>query len=176
VGSGGPVFFELNFAARRVREARSDRAISSAMAVAHGQTNCGRLPITSQLRSLGRMMRKPGQRKPKLLAWRGLFGRLHLFVRCTKAPEARFLRGALGLILMAALSCNEPFVICAKSKQKRATRATPCISGPCGSGSSPLRIWRSQGQGISLFLPLRDFERAYDGPPSEPKAFKEQHN
>jgi hypothetical protein len=96
VGSGGPVFFELNFAARRVREARSDRAISSAMAVAHGQTNCGRLPITSQLRSLGRMMRKPGQRKPKLLAWRGLFGRLHLFVRCTKAPEARFLRGALG--------------------------------------------------------------------------------
>ena len=33
-----------------------------------------------------------------------------------------------------------------------------------------------QGQGISLPLPLNDFGKAYDGPPSDPKGFEVQPN
>ena len=32
----------------------------------------------------------------------------------------------------------------------------------------------SQGQPISLVLPLTDFGKAYDGPPTDPKVFEEQ--
>jgi invasion protein IalB len=32
----------------------------------------------------------------------------------------------------------------------------------------------SQGQAISLLLPLKDFGKAYDGPPTEPKVFEAQ--
>jgi invasion protein IalB len=31
-----------------------------------------------------------------------------------------------------------------------------------------------QGQAISLALPLNDFGKAYDGPPSDPKGFEPQ--
>jgi hypothetical protein len=31
-----------------------------------------------------------------------------------------------------------------------------------------------QGQAISLPLPLADFAKAYDGPPTDPKVFEEQ--
>jgi hypothetical protein len=32
----------------------------------------------------------------------------------------------------------------------------------------------STGQPISLVLPLNDFAKAYDGPPTDPKVFEEQ--
>jgi hypothetical protein len=32
----------------------------------------------------------------------------------------------------------------------------------------------STGQPISLVLPLQDFAKAYDGPPTDPKVFEEQ--
>ena len=32
----------------------------------------------------------------------------------------------------------------------------------------------STGQPISLLLPLTDFAKAYDGPPTDPKVFEEQ--
>ena len=32
----------------------------------------------------------------------------------------------------------------------------------------------SQGQAISVLLPLNDFGKAYDGPPTEPKVFEAQ--
>jgi hypothetical protein len=32
----------------------------------------------------------------------------------------------------------------------------------------------STGQPISLVLPLTDFAKAYDGPPTDPKVFEEQ--
>ncbi len=36
--------------------------------------------------------------------------------------------------------------------------------------------FNNQGQGISLFLPLSDFGKAYDGPAGDPSAFAEQRN
>jgi hypothetical protein len=37
-----------------------------------------------------------------------------------------------------------------------------------------LQAINMQGQAISLPLPLADFAKAYDGPPTDPKVFEEQ--
>jgi len=70
---------------------------------------------------------------------------------------------------------NAPYVICFTNGCMADYEANPDMIGKMKSGQGlVVQAINSTGQPISLVLPLSDFAKAYDGPPTDPKVFEEQ--
>ena len=68
-----------------------------------------------------------------------------------------------------------PYVICFTNGCMADYEATPDMITKMKSGQGlVVQAINSTGQPISLVLPLTDFAKAYDGPPTDPKVFEEQ--
>jgi invasion protein IalB len=68
-----------------------------------------------------------------------------------------------------------PYVICFTNGCMADYEASPDMIGKMKSGQGlVVQAINSTGQPISLVLPLTDFAKAYDGPPTDPKVFEEQ--
>jgi len=68
-----------------------------------------------------------------------------------------------------------PYVICFTNGCMADYEANPDMIGKMKSGQGlVVQAINSTGQPISLVLPLSDFAKAYDGPPTDPKVFEEQ--
>ena len=70
---------------------------------------------------------------------------------------------------------NAPYVICFTNGCMADYEASAELIGKLKKGQGlVVQGINSQGQPISLVLPLTDFAKAYDGPPTDPKVFEEQ--
>jgi invasion protein IalB len=70
---------------------------------------------------------------------------------------------------------NAPYVICFTNGCMADYEASGELIGKLKKGQGlVVQGMNSQGQPISLVLPLNDFGKAYDGPPTDPKVFEEQ--
>ena len=70
---------------------------------------------------------------------------------------------------------NAPYIICFTNGCMADYEASGELIGKLKKGQGlVVQGINSQGQGISLVLPLNDFAKAYDGPPTDPKVFEEQ--
>jgi invasion protein IalB len=68
-----------------------------------------------------------------------------------------------------------PYVICFTNGCMADYEASPDLIGKLKKGQGlVVQAINSTGQPISLMLPLSDFAKAYDGPPTDPKVFEEQ--
>ncbi|MGB7035719.1 MAG: invasion associated locus B family protein, partial [Xanthobacteraceae bacterium] len=68
-----------------------------------------------------------------------------------------------------------PYVICFTNGCMADYEATPDMINKMKKGQGlVVQAINSTGQPISLVLPLSDFAKAYDGPPTDPKVFEEQ--
>ena len=68
-----------------------------------------------------------------------------------------------------------PYVICFTNGCMADYEASPDLIGKLKKGQGLIvQAINSTGQPISLMLPLSDFAKAYDGPPTDPKVFEEQ--
>ncbi len=68
-----------------------------------------------------------------------------------------------------------PYVICFTNGCMADYEATPEMIAKMKKGQGlVVQAINSTGQPISLVLPLADFAKAYDGPPTDPKVFEEQ--
>ena len=68
-----------------------------------------------------------------------------------------------------------PYVICFTNGCMADYEANPDLIGKMKKGQGlVIQAINSTGQPISLVLPLADFAKAYDGPPTDPKVFEEQ--
>ncbi len=68
-----------------------------------------------------------------------------------------------------------PYVICFTNGCMADYEFTPDMIGKMKKGQGlVVQAINSTGQPISLVLPLADFAKAYDGPPTDPKVFEEQ--
>jgi invasion protein IalB len=68
-----------------------------------------------------------------------------------------------------------PYVICFTNGCMADYEANPDMIGKMKKGQGlVIQAINSTGQPISLVLPLADFGKAYDGPPTDPKVFEEQ--
>jgi len=68
-----------------------------------------------------------------------------------------------------------PYVICFTNGCMADYEASPDMIGKMKKGQGlAVQAINSTGQPISLVLPLADFAKAYDGPPTDPKVFEEQ--
>jgi invasion protein IalB len=68
-----------------------------------------------------------------------------------------------------------PYVICFTNGCMADYETTPDMIAKMKSGQGlVVQAINSTGQPISLVLPLTDFAKAYDGPPTDPKVFEEQ--
>jgi len=68
-----------------------------------------------------------------------------------------------------------PYVICFTNGCMADYEASPDMIGKMKKGQGlVVQAINSTGQPISLVLPLADFAKAYDGPPTDPKVFEEQ--
>jgi invasion protein IalB len=68
-----------------------------------------------------------------------------------------------------------PYVICFTNGCMADYDATGDLIGKMKKGQGlAIQAINSTGQPISLILPLADFAKAYDGPPTDPKVFEEQ--
>jgi invasion protein IalB len=68
-----------------------------------------------------------------------------------------------------------PYVICFTNGCMADYEASPDMIAKLKKGQGlAVQAINSTGQPISLVLPLGDFEKAYDGPPTDPKVFEEQ--
>ncbi len=68
-----------------------------------------------------------------------------------------------------------PYVICFTNGCMADYEANPDMIGRMKKGQGlVVQAINSTGQPISLVLPLADFAKAYDGPPTDPKVFEEQ--
>jgi invasion protein IalB len=68
-----------------------------------------------------------------------------------------------------------PYVICFTNGCMADYEATPDMIGKMKKGQGlVVQAINSTGQPISLVMPLQDFAKAYDGPPTDPKVFEEQ--
>ena len=68
-----------------------------------------------------------------------------------------------------------PYVICFTNGCMADYEANPDMIGKMKTGQGlVVQAINSTGQPISLVLPLSDFAKAYDGPPTDPKVFEEQ--
>ncbi|MFZ0609929.1 MAG: invasion associated locus B family protein [Xanthobacteraceae bacterium] len=68
-----------------------------------------------------------------------------------------------------------PYVICFTNGCMADYEATPDMINKMKKGQGlVVQAINSTGQPISLVLPLTDFAKAYDGPPTDPKVFEEQ--
>jgi invasion protein IalB len=70
---------------------------------------------------------------------------------------------------------NAPYIICFTNGCMADYEASGELIGKLKKGQGlVVQGINSQGQPISLVLPLTDFGKAYDGPPTDPKVFEEQ--
>jgi invasion protein IalB len=70
---------------------------------------------------------------------------------------------------------NAPFIICFTNGCMADYEASAELIGKLRKGQGMVvQGFNSQGQFLSIPLPLTDFGKAYDGPPTDPKAFEEQ--
>jgi invasion protein IalB len=70
---------------------------------------------------------------------------------------------------------NAPYIICFTNGCMADYEASSELIGKLKKGQGlVVQGINSQGQPISLVLPLTDFGKAYDGPPTDPKVFEEQ--
>ena len=70
---------------------------------------------------------------------------------------------------------NAPYVICFTNGCMADYEASGELIGKLKKGQGlAVQGMNSQGQPITLVLPLSDFGKAYDGPPTDPKVFEEQ--
>jgi invasion protein IalB len=70
---------------------------------------------------------------------------------------------------------NAPYIICFTNGCMADYEASSELIGKLKKGQGlVVQGINSQGQAISLVLPLNDFGKAYDGPPTDPKVFEEQ--
>ena len=70
---------------------------------------------------------------------------------------------------------NAPYIICFTNGCMADYEASAELIGKLKKGQGlVVQGINSQGQPISLVLPLSDFGKAYDGPPTDPKVFEEQ--
>jgi invasion protein IalB len=70
---------------------------------------------------------------------------------------------------------NSPYIICFTNGCMADYEASAELIGKLKKGQGlVVQGINSQGQPISLVLPLTDFAKAYDGPPTDPKVFEEQ--
>ncbi|HEY3642218.1 MAG TPA: invasion associated locus B family protein [Xanthobacteraceae bacterium] len=70
---------------------------------------------------------------------------------------------------------NAPYIICFTNGCMADYEASVELIGKLKKGQGlVVQGINSQGQPISLVLPLTDFGKAYDGPPTDPKVFEEQ--
>jgi invasion protein IalB len=70
---------------------------------------------------------------------------------------------------------NAPYIICFTNGCMADYEASAELIGKLKKGQGlVVQGINSQGQPISLVLPLNDFGKAYDGPPTDPKVFEEQ--
>jgi invasion protein IalB len=70
---------------------------------------------------------------------------------------------------------NAPYIICFTNGCMADYEASAELIGKLKKGQGlVVQGINSQGQAISLVLPLADFGKAYDGPPTDPKVFEEQ--
>ena len=68
-----------------------------------------------------------------------------------------------------------PYVICFTNGCMADYEASADLIGKMKKGQGlVVQAINSSGQPISLVLPLPDFAKAYDGPPTDPKVFEEQ--
>ena len=68
-----------------------------------------------------------------------------------------------------------PYVICFTNGCMADYEATPDMIAKMKKGQAlVVQAINSTAQPISLGLPLADFAKAYDGPPTDPKVFEEQ--
>jgi hypothetical protein len=68
-----------------------------------------------------------------------------------------------------------PYVICFTNGCMADYDATPDLISKMKKGQGlVVQAINSTGQPISLVLPLQDFAKAYDGPPTDPKVFEQQ--
>jgi invasion protein IalB len=68
-----------------------------------------------------------------------------------------------------------PYVICFNNGCMADYEASQELIGKLKKGQGlVVQGINGQGQAISLVLPLQDFAKAYDGPPTDPKVFEEQ--
>jgi invasion protein IalB len=72
---------------------------------------------------------------------------------------------------------NGPYVICLANACVADYEASEELIATMKRGQwLVVQGFNNQGQGISLFLPLNDFSKAYDGPPTDPKVFEDRPN
>jgi invasion protein IalB len=70
---------------------------------------------------------------------------------------------------------NAPYIICFTNGCMADYEASAELIGKLKKGQGlVVQGINSQGQPVSLVLPLADFGKAYDGPPTDPKVFEEQ--
>ena len=68
-----------------------------------------------------------------------------------------------------------PYVICFNNGCMADYEASGELIGKMKKGQGlVIQGINGAGQAISLVLPLNDFAKAYDGPPTDPKVFEEQ--
>jgi invasion protein IalB len=79
------------------------------------------------------------------------------------------------VILDQSQPMTAPYVICFSNGCMADYEATADLVGKMKKGQAlVVQAINSTGQPISLGLPLSDFAKAYDGPPTDPKIFEEQ--
>ncbi|HZC56987.1 MAG TPA: invasion associated locus B family protein [Xanthobacteraceae bacterium] len=79
------------------------------------------------------------------------------------------------LILDQNQPMTAPYVICFTNGCMADYEVTPDMIGKMKKGQQlVVQAINSTAQPISLGLPLQDFAKAYDGPPTDPKVFEEQ--
>jgi invasion protein IalB len=79
------------------------------------------------------------------------------------------------LIIDQSQPMTAPYVICFTNGCMADYEANAEMIGKLKKGQSVvLQAINSTGQPISLVMPLADFAKAYDGPPTDPKVFEEQ--
>jgi invasion protein IalB len=70
---------------------------------------------------------------------------------------------------------NGPYVICFQNGCMADYEASAALIGQMKGGQNlVVQGINGNAQGVSLVLPLNDFAKAYDGPPTDPKVFEEQ--
>ncbi len=79
------------------------------------------------------------------------------------------------LIVDKSEPMNAPYIICLANGCVADYEASEELIGNMKSGQRLVaQATNGKGQAISLVLPLNDFEKAYDGPPTDPKEYQEQ--
>jgi invasion protein IalB len=90
-------------------------------------------------------------------------------------PLGMMLTQGTRVIIDQGQPMNAPYVICFTNGCMADYEASGELIGKLKKGQGlAVQGMNSQGQVITLVLPLSDFGKAYDGPPTDPKVFEEQ--